>query len=388
MLHRHPGKPIPFCKCTPDVVRLIHYGYFACLAEAPCTAFSIQLVQYHHHLWQATAVSASGFLESLSSFLDTCTDTPLLNRGSTHKRSLERNFQQQHYADASKDNPREEQYPESFNPSFKDCEQHGGFECIRTCGSRNQYQHKAADDTRNGSTWEKCDNNGLFASTCRHDVPLLMINIYKTGEKLYYPISIIQNILADFPDSKVGVLCDIGCHLEAQIIKRGLLSDLLSDVKFATSVFHAYAHEWACQVKYNPCFNEMWGLTDGEGLKRFWLYMSPLVSYLRVSTRLHRLLSLQSLADYFLELLMGTTGDWLIRKLNNAEETLQLASDALQLLYSTLNPATPGVVYTSSFLEEQWTLKKSFHANFNQRREDQRKKLGELLCLQDDLDEA
>ncbi|WAQ93114.1 hypothetical protein PtA15_18A172 [Puccinia triticina] len=170
-------KPIPFCKCTPDVVRLIHYGYFACSAEAPRTAFSIRLVQYHHHLWQATAVSASGFIESLSSFLDTRTDSPLLNRGSTHKRrqlrvpfshcsdlysriltsqkklfedglqltksdkwankcpqcfgpqhhevksdptepdfmiALDGNFQQRHYADASKDNPREEQYPESF----------------------------------------------------------------------------------------------------------------------------------------------------------------------------------------------------------------------------------------------------------------------------------
>ncbi|WAQ93113.1 hypothetical protein PtA15_18A171 [Puccinia triticina] len=85
---------------------------------------------------------------------------------------------------------------------------------------------------------------------------------------------------------------------------------------------------------------------------------------------------------------MGATGDWLSRKLDNAEETLRLASDALQILYSTLNPATPGVAYTSSFLEEQWSLEKIFHANFNQRREDQRKKLGELLCLQDDLDEA
>ncbi|WAR57053.1 hypothetical protein PtB15_8B97 [Puccinia triticina] len=177
ILCRLPGKSLPFCKCTPDVVRLIHYGYFACSAEAPRTAFSIPLVQYHHYLWQATAVSASGFIESLSSFLDTRTTTPLLNRGSTQKRhhlrvpfshcsdlysriltsqimlfedglqltplekwakkcprcfgpqhheiktdpdkpdfmiAMDGNFQQRHYADASQDNPREEQYPESF----------------------------------------------------------------------------------------------------------------------------------------------------------------------------------------------------------------------------------------------------------------------------------
>ncbi|OAV95762.1 hypothetical protein PTTG_26579 [Puccinia triticina 1-1 BBBD Race 1] len=250
-----------------------HYLCSGRRPTAPCTAFSIQLVQYHHLLWQATAVSVSGFIESLSSFLNTWAATPLLNRGSSQKRS--------------------------HQPPCSD-------------------QHKAADNLWNGSTWEKCDNNRLFASKCHHDVPLLMINIYKTGEKLYYLISIIRNLLADFPDSKVGVLYDIGCHLEAHIIKRGLLSDRISDVCFATSVFHAYAHE----------------------------------------------------------------------KLANAEETSQLASDALQILYSTLNPATPGVAYTNTFLKQQWELEKSFHENFNQTREDQRKNLGELLCLQDDLDAA
>ena len=43
--------------------------------------------------------------------------------------------------------------------------------------------HKAANDTRGETTWEKCDDNGLFASTCRHDIPLLFVNIHKTGEK-------------------------------------------------------------------------------------------------------------------------------------------------------------------------------------------------------------
>ncbi|WAR62145.1 hypothetical protein PtB15_14B239 [Puccinia triticina] len=299
-----------------------HYLCSGRRPTAPCTAFSIQLVQYHHLLWQATAVSVSGFIESLSSFLNTWAATPLLNRGSSQKRcqlcvsfshccdlysriltskkklfedglqltpldkwankcprcfgpqhneiktnpdesdfmiALDGNFQQRHYADASKDDPREDQYPESFILPSKITNNAEAPPCSD--------QHKAADNLWNGSTWEKCDNNRLFAN------------------------------------SKVGVLYDIGCHLEAHIIKRGLLSDRISD-------------------------------------------------------------------------------------LANAEETSQLASDALQILYSTLNPATPGVAYTNTFLKQQWELEKSFHENFNQTREDQRKNLGELLCLQDDLDAA
>ncbi|POW10039.1 hypothetical protein PSHT_08992, partial [Puccinia striiformis] len=176
IIHRHGGLLVKFCKCTPDVIRLIHYGYFACSADEPRTAFSIRLVQYHHFLWQASAVPASAFIESLSSFLDTRTTSPLFNRGSNHKRrelrvpftlcidlynrilnksrkiyedglrftsidkwaskcpqcfgpilnevrnpgeatvhlSMDGNFQQRHYAHSSKDCPVEDQYPELF----------------------------------------------------------------------------------------------------------------------------------------------------------------------------------------------------------------------------------------------------------------------------------
>lgn len=61
---------------------------------------------------------------------------------------------------------------------------------------------------------------------------------------------------------------------------------------FGTSVFHAYVHEWACQIKFNPRFNKYWGLSDGEGLERLWSFLSALVSILCISTRLHRLLSI------------------------------------------------------------------------------------------------
>ncbi|PLW49417.1 hypothetical protein PCASD_01979 [Puccinia coronata f. sp. avenae] len=40
-------------------------------------------------------------------------------------------------------------------------------------------------------------------------------------------------------------------------------------------VFHAYAHEWGCQVKYNPRYQTGWGLSDGESLERLWLALTP-----------------------------------------------------------------------------------------------------------------
>jgi hypothetical protein len=65
-----------------------------------------------------------------------------------------------------------------------------------------------------------------------------------------------------------------------------------NQLKFGTSVFHAYVHEWSCQLKYNPRINEGWGMSDGEGMERIWAYLSPLISSLRYSTKNHRLSAL------------------------------------------------------------------------------------------------
>ncbi|OAV96358.1 hypothetical protein PTTG_00674, partial [Puccinia triticina 1-1 BBBD Race 1] len=156
--------------------------------------------------------------------------------------------------------------------------------------------HTAANNTQNGSTWDKCDDNAIFASTCRHDVLLMLTNIYKTGKKLYYPISIIRNLLDDFPNQKVDILYDIGFHLEAHVVK----------------------------VKYNPRFNDWWGLSD----------------------------------------------------------------EIIRQLHSLPNPITPGSNYTDLFFEQQCLLEQNYHLNFNHTREKARQELGHLLCLQEELDES
>ncbi|EFP90354.2 uncharacterized protein PGTG_16114 [Puccinia graminis f. sp. tritici CRL 75-36-700-3] len=455
ILRRTPAAPVPFCKCLPDVVRLIHYGYLACSPEKPRTAFSIPLIQFHHLLWQSAVVSTTGFVKAISAFLDSRSQTPSYARGSKYRKrnlrvpfsysadlysrillnqkkifndglqltkteqwanqcprcfgsseheikvnpnepdiilALDGNFQQRHYAYASKDNPPDAQYPPSFIPpsdisvdarSFVSTEVSAiGIDppCADT--------HKAANDSRGETTWEKCDDNGLFASTCRHDIPLLFVNIHKTGEKLYYPVSIIRNILADFPQHKVGILYDLGCHLESHVRKRNLLSNRLADLSFGTSVFHAYVHEWSCQVKYNPRLNQWWGLSDGEGLERLWAFLSPLVSGLRVSTRLHRLQAIQSRADYYSQHLNEMAATWLLQKLDHAEEVLATAVVALAKLHSIPNPHTPGINYTNQFLEQQWSEEQQYHLNSDLSTERKSIELGRLLCLEEELDSA
>lgn len=60
-----------------------------------------------------------------------------------------------------------------------------------------------------------------------------------------------------------------------------------NQLKFGTSVFHAYVHRWSCQLDYNPRLNEGWGLSDGEGLERNWSFLDALVALLRYVTKQH-----------------------------------------------------------------------------------------------------
>lgn len=43
------------------------------------------------------------------------------------------------------------------------------------------------------------------------------------------------------------------------------------------AVFHAYAHDWLCQLRYHPRLIPGFGLSDGEGVERFWSALAALV---------------------------------------------------------------------------------------------------------------
>ncbi|KAH9815906.1 hypothetical protein DFH28DRAFT_1163510 [Melampsora americana] len=297
--------------------------------------------------------------------------------------ALDGNFQHRHYTKSSKDNPTEEEYPDMFiKPSSM--KKHEIIQISTDAEAKNiknacADSHTAANDVRNSTSWKRSDDTGLFGCTCRHDVPLKLANIYKTGEKLYYPVTILEQLLLDLPDIQVGVLYDIGCQLETHIKKRRFLEALSKRLSFGTSVFHAYVHNWACQVLYNPRFNAFWGLTDGEGLERFWSFLAVLVAINRISTPLHRMLNINWRADFFVEITLETTAKWLLRRLRNAHTVSLEARRALTKLLGKRSSQFPNIRYTDEFLRQQWSLERSSQQKRCHIKEEQKVELGRLL---------
>ncbi|KAF8911099.1 hypothetical protein CPB84DRAFT_1842351 [Gymnopilus junonius] len=111
------------------------------------------------------------------------------------------------------------------------------------------------------------------------------------------------------------VLYDISCILDRSVQMFDILPPhILPWILFVTTAMHAYGHQWACQLMYNPRLCHGLGLTDGEGIERMWAHLRKLISIVRMSSHAHQLwLTDHQLSAIALEL-KDDLGDWLQRQ--------------------------------------------------------------------------
>ena len=147
----------------------------------------------------------------------------------------------------------------------------------------------AADENRQKASTTQFSDTGLMALLCRHDRVLWLVNMTSAGERQYYALALLESLFQHLPKSMtVGLLYDIGCGLHRSCLKWGFLEDYIDRITFGISVFHAYGHQWACQLIYHPRKCEGFGLSDGEGCERLWSSLKKLIPSLRISgVRLH-----------------------------------------------------------------------------------------------------
>lgn len=137
----------------------------------------------------------------------------------------------------------------------------------------------AADEKKEKASSCFFADTGLMALLCRHDRVLWLVNMKSAGEKQHYALALLKKLFENIPnDMTVGLLYDIGCQLERSCRKWGYLPPpILSRITFAVSVFHAYGHQWACQIIYHPRKCDGFGLSDGEGCECLWSALKPLI---------------------------------------------------------------------------------------------------------------
>ncbi|KIM56425.1 hypothetical protein SCLCIDRAFT_29657 [Scleroderma citrinum Foug A] len=182
-------------------------------------------------------------------------------------------------------------------------------EAIDQCES----SYEATDSQKQKTAMDNFDDTGVMALICRHDIPLFFTNIDTPGEQQKYSVALISHIFSLLPhQANLVVLYDVGCVLACSLSQFNILDQqIMSQLRFATTAMHAYGHEWACQLVYNPHITSGLGLSDGEGTERLWSRFIKLIGIEWVSSCQRRIWLLDRQADAIGYKMWRELGDWL-----------------------------------------------------------------------------
>ncbi|KAL1657712.1 hypothetical protein GGF50DRAFT_68558 [Schizophyllum commune] len=159
------------------------------------------------------------------------------------------------------------------------------------------------------------------------------------GEQQFYVVALVDALMRELPPNwVVGLLYDIACQIHLSAAKYGLFGGYLDRLRFAVSVFHAFGHDWPCQLVYHPRKCIGFGLTDGEGCERFWYSISKLIPYLRVAGFHLRKYTLNAQFAFATKDAISALASWIGRKARILENKRR---EALMLLDEAGDPLAP-----------------------------------------------
>jgi hypothetical protein len=155
------------------------------------------------------------------------------------------------------------------------------------------------------------------------------------GEKQHYVLCLVSKLFQHILETMhIGLLYDVACQLDCSCEKYDFLPDVRHHIVFGISVFHAYGHQWPCQLIYHPRKCKGFGLTDGEGCERFWSSIKPLISSLRVSTYFNQIYTLDTKVRHLDNKSLLGLGHWLkcrwVKTMHRKNEVIEVLTNLQQ----------------------------------------------------------
>ncbi|KAJ7080149.1 hypothetical protein B0H15DRAFT_953635 [Mycena belliarum] len=204
----------------------------------------------------------------------------------------------------------------------------------------------AANENREKASAQFFEDTAIMGMICRHDRVLWLVNMHSAGEKQFNVFALVEQLFQEIPrDIRVGLLYDVACGLERSCRRWGFLERYIDRLEFAVSVFHAFGHEWACQLIYHPRKRGGFGFTNGEGCERFWHSISHLIANLRICGYHNRIYTLDMQIEHADEASLKRLGEWIRRRHMHSAEKRR---DAEKILAECGKPI--------ALLRAQWAL--------------------------------
>ncbi|XP_035852925.1 uncharacterized protein LOC116055146 [Sander lucioperca] len=188
---------------------------------------------------------------------------------------------------------------------------------------------KAGNVLRSQQQAKKLVVTGVFGASCRHEMPLMFVNMSQR-ERLAYPLYVIDELLRRCENKNIHlrVVYDIACVVASHLRKSG--EGIPHNISLAVPAFHIYGHKLPCQA-VGRCNRRLegFGLTDGEGMERLWSFLRRFARVTKEMTPSHRL---DLLTDALLHYGRRKSTDLevqLLQRLDRAEKISILAQEDL-----------------------------------------------------------
>ncbi|XP_019643775.1 PREDICTED: uncharacterized protein LOC109484857 [Branchiostoma belcheri] len=249
---------------------------------------------------------------------------------------------------------------------------------------------KAGNSLRSQAKQKKLDIQGVFGSVCRHEVPRRFLNMTH-GERLGYPVYMIQKLLSDVEgskDVKLKIVYDISCILVAHLKKKQGGPQMLAQIDIALDVFHAYGHKTACQLKYSTRRRPGYGLTDGESVERMWAFLRKFSRTTKEMTPSRRI---DLLTDAIFHYTMRKTLDIdvaLVTKLENAKKASSVAEEGLKAVMNEANVSVDDIKAWSQREREAILMENPVASTFAKWKKEYAQKLHQLKTLRQKIQES
>ncbi|KAJ7339964.1 hypothetical protein DFH08DRAFT_704657 [Mycena albidolilacea] len=242
-----------------------------------------------------------------------------------------------------------------------------------------QESWNAANEKKQNTDPKYYDASGVFVMTCRHLQVIYLCDIDTPGEQQKYIVALMEEVNSNLPpQATILQAYDVGCVTDHSFNLFPILSAGFRErVSFIINAMHAFGHRWICQLVYSPRCHDGAGLSDMEGVERFWSRLRKLIPLTRAQWNSRRIWTIDQYTSFINQEGLDSLGAWLTRQLlKNLPKKRKAAAKTIR------DCGVP-----EAELREQWEAQKAAqtsarsHAPVRLRRE-----LDKVLKLQDQID--
>ncbi|KAJ6451750.1 hypothetical protein C8R45DRAFT_848226, partial [Mycena sanguinolenta] len=181
----------------------------------------------------------------------------------------------------------------------------------------------AANEKKQKTDVRHYDSSGVFVMTCRHSQVLFLCEMDTPGEQQKYIVALLEELNGYLPPQATIVEgYDVGCVTDHSFNLYPILREgFRARVSFIINAMHSFGHQWVCQMVYSPRLRRGIGLTDLEGVERFWSRIRNLIPITRNQWNSRCIWMIDKYVSFVNEEGLDGLGNWI-----HQQETKNLAA--------------------------------------------------------------